>query len=90
MDRVTVDRLASNAADIETLTARVDAIEIALCALLQAQPGDKGLALLSSLANDFEEQGASPGVVAELDLLRGIVGGFAAGQQPPGSQQSED
>lgn len=77
-----IRRQAIADADIQGLTARIDAIELALCALLAAQPDEKGLHLLARLTNDFEEGGESPDVIAELDLLRGIVGGFHESLSP--------
>jgi hypothetical protein len=71
-----IGRLAGNATNIEMAADRLTALELAVCWLLFNQPNDDGGRFLSRQANELEESGKAPGVVAELDLLRAAVSDF--------------
>lgn len=71
-----INHLADNAVDIEMAVNRLAALELAVSWLMYRQPDDSGLAYLAAQANDLEELGTDPGVVAELDLLIASVASF--------------
>lgn len=68
-----INRLAGNATDIEMLSERVEALEMAVCFLLYQLPDDAGLRFLSRQANETEDSQKAPGVVEALDYLRELV-----------------
>jgi hypothetical protein len=73
-EKVLINRLASNAADIEDNDHRLEALELAVSWLLAQQPNDAGSRFLALQANVLEETGKAPDVVAGLDNLRELVG----------------
>ena len=89
MDDALINRLAGNAADIEMAADRLTALELAVSFLLYQLPDDAGLCFLSRQTNQFEEAGTSPGVVAELDILRGYVSALRELQAPSQRGQLE-
>lgn len=71
-----IKRLAENAAAIETLGERLEALEVTVSFLLHQLPDDAGLRFLSRQANETEAGQKAPGVVETLDVLRDLVGGL--------------